>query len=51
MADPLPVAPSPNIQAYETIVPSESDEVEPSKVTSCAGCGPGGEKLYAAVGG
>ena len=31
---PLPCCPSPKFQAYEAIVPSESVDVEPLKLTS-----------------
>ena len=47
---PDELAPSPKLQAYEVIEPSESDEPDPLKLTANGACPDVGEAVKLAVG-
>ena len=47
---PVPVVPSPKLQAYETIVPSGSWDAVASNVTDCPAVGPEGDEVNDATG-
>src|SRR6266511_751321 len=48
---PLPFVPSPNVHAYDAIVPSGSYEADALNVTACSGWGVAGENTTDATGG